>query len=159
MAKPHSETVVVLVDPHGPYLPVLADRTSQPVDFQQEKIFETCRRLKEMYKSVEVQSGDLSIYFHSLPPVNAVFISEECAVLTAYTTSRPRIPVPLLVATSAVPVGYYSFATSDIANFLKDDATQCVFSAQRGVVAADAILNADDAGMRIQSKRMGVGQV
>lgn len=139
IAQKDSETTFLLIDPEGSYVAVLADRTNQPVEYQSEKIRDTCRRLHDIYHSLDANSGSLKIYLHELPPVKGVFITNNNAIITDYTTSRPRLSVPLLVLANTGDESYYQFIRKDIEQLIKDVKTQLVYHADKGKIISNHI--------------------
>ena len=136
MSSSQSETTLVLVDPNGEYVKVLAQRTNQEASYQANKILDTCHRLIDLHQSLENGHDRIvKIYFHDLPSVHSIFLSDNFAIISEYTTSRPRIAVPLLVAANSGEDSYYNFILTDVRNLTSDSqCTRLMFHVENGNV-------------------------
>lgn len=139
MSAIKSETTLVLVDPDGEYVKVLAQRTNQDMSYQANKIRDTCHRLIDLHQSLENSNNRVvKIFFHDLPSVHSIFLSEDFAIISEYTTSRPRIAVPLLIAASSGQDSYYHFIRTDVGNLISDSqCTKLMFHAEDGNIVVN----------------------
>jgi hypothetical protein len=139
LLKEQSELQFFLVSPDSQYLPILADKTNMRLDELQTKIRSSSRLLADYHKSVSATSCVLKIYWHNLPVVHALYMSDTVALVTPYMVSRPRAEVPLFQFGNINPQSYYRRIREDLARIADERDTQLVFHAEQGKVVIDTI--------------------
>lgn len=132
--KDDSKIELYLVAPTSHYLAMLASKTNASPEVVAAKIVASSRLLMEYYLSVRSATSTLRIYWHHLPVVHALYMSEKVALLSPYTVSRPRSEVPLLMFENTGPGTYYRRIREDIARIADERDTILVFEAQQGKV-------------------------
>ena len=136
MMKPNSKTIFIMLNPNGRYIPILADKIGLKVNYQTEKIKDTCNQLIDVYKRLpRPTNASISIYWIDLPIVNTIYFSDSLAIIGSFNTSRPRGPMTLLlIANLEDKDTYYHFVKEDLQRLIKDPQTICVFSAKNGKI-------------------------
>jgi hypothetical protein len=127
-----STTVLIVINPKSDYTKILADKINAKLPYLSEKIKDACQKCIETYERLESPKGSLTIYWHHLPVVNAIYFSDKRALVTPYTNSRPRAVVPLFVLTDSGKPSYYDFIKTDIEHLLSDSTTICVYKSNAG---------------------------
>ncbi len=89
-------TDIFLVDPHGPFIPALAQKTNYEQIKLVEKIQECVNNLKALYGESE-KKGTLRISYLKNYPTQSLFFADDKVIVTPYQVASGRNIVPVYV--------------------------------------------------------------
>ena len=89
-------TDVFLVNPQGPFLEILAEKTGDSPDRVRRKIERSISNFKDLYEESGKQ-GQLRIYYLNLFPTYTAFLNDKSGVVSWYSISSGRTSVPAFV--------------------------------------------------------------
>jgi hypothetical protein len=117
-SKDGTSTELFVVNPNGQFIGLLASKTGHDDAHVRQKITSAIERLRERFdKRPEGIRTTLKIYYIDHFPTYTTFLSEDRAVITLYTTSSQREPVPLFeVAPRLGRQTVFDFVRKDVEN-------------------------------------------
>lgn len=97
MQKENSTINLIMPHPTGEYASILEKKEKKPTGEIKRKIIESADKLITAYYRINNPSCHLKIYWHNLPVVHACYIFDINGILTPYTLSSERMPIPSII--------------------------------------------------------------